>query len=225
MTYIAICIFAPFASAESLFMDCEDIARMSSYRSLQKYISTRDEGNELCQQIDENEYLYTTNDNIYYCKAPIGTPLKCGLNENGHFLPELSVIKNFSGDKGQQFVLFRSRNIVQDVYSEIYFVFYLVPKTLNPRGYTLFTLPAAGSSDRNDGSAKCLNNTDTDVITTPKSPVEILNENQSNVAIRFNQFRTNCKNKEMSKQTLEFTWQSGNFKQTRNLVELVKDTH
>jgi hypothetical protein len=216
-------LFAATAHSASLFMDCEDIAGISSYRSLQKYISTKDEGNELCQRIDENEFLYTTHDNIYYCKAPQGAPLKCELNDKGHFLPELTVVRKFGGDNGRQFVLFRSRNIVQDIYAEVYFVFYLVPKNINPRGYEFFTLPSAGAADHNDGSAKCLNNNDADVITTSKSPLEILNENQSNVTIRFNQFRTSCKNKEKSRQTLEFTWQNGNYKQTKNLIEVVKD--
>lgn len=222
---LAILAFAPFANAGTVFMDCEDIPSINSYKPLQKYISTKDEGNELCQQIEENEYLYTTHDNIYYCKSALGKALKCEENEKGQALPELSVIKRFSADKGQQFVLFRTRNISQEVFNDVYFIFFLVPKKVNPRGYQLFTLPSAGAGDRNEGSGRCVNAKDADVITTQKLPVEILNESQSNVAIRFNQFRTNCSNNGISKQTLEFTWQNGNFKQTKNLIEVMKETH
>jgi hypothetical protein len=155
----------------------------------------------------------------------LGTALKCEENEKGHFLPELTVIQRFSGDNGQNFVLFRSRNISQEVFSDVYFVFFLVSKKVNSRGYMLFTLPLAGAGDRNEGSGRCINAKDSDVITTPKNPVEILNANQSNVAIRFNQFRTNCSNNVKSKQTLEFTWLNGNFKQTHNLIEVMKETH
>ena len=221
---LALSLFSTFANADVLLKDCEDIAADASYQLLQKYISTRDEGNDLCQRLDNNEFVYTTNDNIYYCKPQQGSPFKCEANERGNVLPELSVVKRFGGDKGAQFVLFKSRKYFQNIYTETYYAFYLVSKNVNPRGYVLYAFPDAGSSDRNEGSGRCVNPADSDVITILKPSFEIANENQSNVVVRFNQVRTKCKTNEKSKQTLEFTWQNGSFKQTKNALELIKDS-
>ena len=221
---LALCSNSNFVNADVLLRDCEDIAADSNYLLLQRYISTRDEGNEFCQRLDNNEFVYTTNDNIYYCKPQQGSPFKCEANESENILPELSVVKRFGGDKGTQFVLFKSRKYIQNIFTETYYAFYLVPKSVNPRGYVLYAFPDAGSSDRNDGSGRCVSPADADVITIFKPSVEIANENQNNVVVRFNQVRTKCKNNEKSKQTLEFTWQKVNFKQTKNVLELIKDS-
>ena len=219
------CLFSGITNAGALFKDCEDIAGDSSYRLLQKYISTRDEGNELCQRLSDNEFLYTTNDNIYYCRAENGAALKCESNEIGRILPELSVIKKFTDGNGNQFVLFRTRSHLQDDYSESYLAFFLVPRNINPRGYMLFLFAGAGSSDNNDGSGRCANTGGNTVITPAKPAVEFINENQRNVSVRFNQLITNCKTAEKSKQTLEYTWQSGSFKQSKNQTEALKAEH
>lgn len=216
------CLFSTVVNAEAFFKDCEDIAADSSYRLLQKYISTKDEGNVLCQRIDENNYLYTTGDNIYYCKSDNGAPLKCELNEKGLWLTDLALVKRFSADKGAQFALFKSGSLSHNLYRQSYRVFYLVPKTVNPRGYVAYILPDAGAADNNNGSSACDGINDSEVVLPAKPPVEIVNENQSNVVIRFNQQRTSCKNREKSKQTLEYTWQNGSFKQTKNLIEKIK---
>ncbi len=221
---LALSAYSNFVNADVLLKDCEDIAADNNYLLLQRYISTRDEGNEFCQLLDNNEFVYTTNDNIYYCKSQQGNPLRCEENEKGSVLPELSLAKRFSADKTTQFVLFRSRKHIQDVYTETYYVFYLVPKNVNPRGYMLYAFPNAGLADRNDGSGRCVNPADSDVITILKPSFEIANENKSDVTVRFNQVRNNCKTKEKSKQILEFTWQNGSFKQTKNTLELIKDT-
>lgn len=222
---LAISTYSSFVNADVLLRDCEDIAADNNYLLLQRYISTRDEGNEFCQRLDNNEFVYTTNENIYYCKPQPGSPFKCEAHEKGIGLPELSLAKRFAGDKGTQFVLFRSRKHIQDVFTETYYAFYRVPKSVNPRGYILYAFPNAGLSDRNDGSGRCVSPADSDVITILKPSFEIANENKSDIVVRFNQVKTNCKNNEKSKQVLEFTWLNGSFKQTKNTLELVKDSH
>ena len=108
---LAALLFPVMVNAEALLKDCEDIAVDMAYRPLQKYISTRDESNELCQRLDENEFLYTSNDNFYYCKSEKGASLKCEPNERGVFFPDLSLVKKYTGENGGPFVLFRSRRI------------------------------------------------------------------------------------------------------------------
>ena len=215
-------LFSNAVNAEALLRDCEDIAADNSYRPLQKYISTRDEGNELCQRLDDNEFLYTTSDNIYYCKSENGAPLKCETNEKWLWLLDLAMVKKFAADKGKQFVIFKSRSLTRNIYRQSYRVLFLVPKSLNARGYTLFSFPDAGAADNNNGSGACDGRNDSEVVLSSKPAVEIINENQSNVVVRFNQERTSCKTRDKSKQTLEYTWQNGSFQQTKNLIEKIK---
>ena len=216
---VATLVFLFFSSvlkAEAILKDCEDIAADINYRPLQKYISTRDESNELCQRLDENEFLYTSNDNFYYCKAGNGASLKCEPNERGVFFPDLSLVKRFTGANGTQFVLFRARREAGEDYKESYYAYYLVPKKVNSRGYVLFLFPEAGSEDRNEGSGRCVNPKDSDVVTMSKPAVEIITEKNNVVRVRFNQVRSNCKTNERSNQTLEYTWQKDGFQQTRD---------
>jgi hypothetical protein len=217
--------FSTAVRAETLFKDCEDISADSSYKLLYKYISTKDEGNQLCQRLDEYEFLYTTGDNIYYCKSDKGAPLKCEENEKRVWLSDLAQAKKFGADNGKQFVLFKSGNLSRNIYRQSYRVFFLVPKTINPRGYTFFTFPEAGNADNNNGSGACDGINDSEVVLTKKPPVEIINDNQSNVIVRFNQERTSCKTREKTKQTLEYTWQNSGFKQTKNQLEKLKAGH
>jgi hypothetical protein len=96
---LASVLLSSVANADTLLKDCEDIAADINYRPLQKYISTRDESNELCQRLDENEFLYTSNDNFYYCKAGNGASLKCEPNERGVFFPRSVFGKKIHGSE------------------------------------------------------------------------------------------------------------------------------
>jgi ribosomal protein L36 len=119
-------------------------------------------------------------------------------------------------------VLFRARRVSGEEYKESYYAFYLVPKKINPSGlHVLFLFPEAGSEDRNEGSGRCVNPNDSDVITISKPPVEIITEKNNVVRVRFNQVRTNCKTNERFKQTLEYAWQKDGFYQTRNQLEKI----
>jgi len=218
---LASVLFSTFTYAEPLLKDCEDIAADITYRPLQKYISTRDESNDLCQRLDENEFLYTSNDNFYYCKSEKGALLKCEPNERGNFYPDLSLVKKYTGENGGPFVLFRTRRITEEEYKESYYAFYLVPKKINPRGYILFLFPDAGSADRNEGSGRCANKMESDVVIMSKPAAEVISDSKNNVTVRFNQIRTNCKTNEKSKQTLEYAWQKGSFHQSKNLLESI----
>ena len=225
VSFLAICLLSTVANAGEFFKDCEDIANDSSYRPLQEYIATNSETVELCQRLDDNEFLYTTAYDIFYCKSENGTPLKCDHAFQGQFFPNLEVANRFTGGKGKQYVLFHVQQLSHGIFGEGYHAFFLVPKKVNPRGYMLFMFPNAGAADQNDGSGTCSSPSDRDVITAATPPVEIVNEGQTNVVVRFNQIKTNCKTNEQLSQTLEYTWQSGSFQQTKNQFEKLMTAH
>jgi hypothetical protein len=58
-----------------------------------------------------------------------------------------------------------------------------------------------------------------------RSPIEILNENKTNVAVRFNQLRTDCQTGESVKQTLEYSWKENGFQETKNKLEVLQASH
>ena len=215
---LAALLFPYLVNAESLFKNCDTIATDTSYGPLQKYFLARDESIHLCQRLDDSEFLYTSNDNFYYCKPDKGAFLQCEPNERGVFFPDLSLVKKYTGENGGPFVLFRSRRISGEEYKESYYAFYPVPKNIAPRGYVLYLFPDAGSADRNEGSGKCVNKTDTEVVTMSNPAAEVFTDSKFNVTVRFNQLRTNCKTNKKAKQTLEYVWQKNNFHQSGNLI-------
>jgi hypothetical protein len=210
------------ANAETIFRDCEDIAADSNYRLLQKYISTKDEGNVLCQRVDENSFLYTAADNIYYCKSNNGSPLKCEENEKGLWLSDLTLVKRFNADNGIQFAMFKSGSLLKGKYRQSYRVVNLVSNKVNSRGFAIFVFPEAGAADSNNGSGACDGINESEVVSPSKPAFEVANENQNNVVVRFSQVRKSCKTKVKVRQTLEYTWTNGAFKQTKNLNETLK---
>jgi len=221
-------LFFPSISAAELFKDCDHISSDSNYRPLKEYFLTDDEVHDLCLRLNSHEFLYTTDRNFFYCKSAKGASLTCAENEQGSWYPDLNVVKKFSSAKGKQFVLFKTQRLSHGIYGEGYHAFFLIPKSVNQRGYTVFSFPNVGASNGSysDSGEVCSNiNPDTEAITPMNPPFEILSENQSNVAIRFNQEITNCKTGQKSKQIMEFTWQTGRFEQTLNHIEKLPSEH
>ncbi len=226
LTALAIYAFATAASAEEFFQDCSDVAKESSYRLLNEHFSsTNDEEHDLCQRLNDQEFLYTTSQNFFYCKSVNGKSLACEENEQGHWLPNLSVVRKFSGGKGKQFVLFKVSRLSHGTFSEGYHAFFLIPKKTNPRGYTVFFFREAGAHDNNDAAGTCADTNDSEAVTSTNPPLEIINEGQSNVIVRFNQERANCKTGENFQQILEYTWQNGSFQQTKNQLDKLPAQH
>jgi hypothetical protein len=219
---LAICLFSNTLNAEEYFQDCDDVSEDSSYRLLNEYFSSGNiEEHNLCQRLNDDEFLFTTNMSVAYCKSNKGAALTC----DHELYTNFAVVKRFAGGKGKQFVLFHTARLSHGYYGEGYHAFFLVPKRINQRGYLLFMFPSAGASDSDDGSGKCGGESNADVTTSLQPPFEILNENQSNVIVRFNQENANCKTGEKSKQTLEYTWKNFGFQQTLNRLEKLPPKH
>lgn len=212
----AMCVFYSFANAQEFFQDCDEVANGSDYRLLNEYFVLKGEAPDHCQRLDGHEFLYTTSSNIFYCKSVDGASLKCEENVRGHWFPDLSIVKKFRGGKGKQFVLFRVRHLSHGNFGEGYHVFFLMPKKITPRGYTVFFFRDAGAANLNGIDGACADTDGSEAVTSREPPVEIINENKTNVVVRFNQERTKCKTGARSKQTLEYTWQNNSFNLTKN---------
>lgn len=219
---LIILVFASTAYGEEYFQSCDDLIKDSNYKVLADYFNDHDDIEpEACQRLNEHEFLYTTSRNIFYCKSDEGKPLSCDDSESGAWLPNLSIEEKFTGGKGKQFVLFKVSRLSHGNFGEGYHAFFLVPKKINPKGYTLYFFREAGPHDRNDAEGTCGPDDDEVVISVPP-PFEIKNESKTNVIVRFNQEKINCKTKKRYRQTLEYTWKNFGFEQTINRLEQIQ---
>lgn len=207
---------------EEYFQSCDDLVKDSSYKLLADYFNNHHNAEPMeCQRLNEHEFLYTTSDNIFYCRSDKGKPLTCDVSESGTWFPDLSIEAKFTGGKGKQFVLFKVSRLSHGNFGEGYHAFFLVPKSINPRGYTLYFFREAGSHDRNDAEGVC-GPDDDEIVTSANPPFEIKNESQNNVIVRFNQEKINCTTKKKFRQTLEYTWKDFSFEQTLNRLEAIQ---
>ena len=215
---IALAVFLVYtpARAEELFKECDDVRSDSSYKPLHDYLSKTNEPSNLCQRLNRREFLYTDDRNIYYCKVDSKGTLSCQEHEESVWYPNLSVAGRFSGKNGKKYVLLRTSRLSHGVFGSGYHAFFLVPKSVNDRGYVIFSFAGAGevNGSYSDGGQICSNMGDDDAVASTSIPFQILHQHSSGPTIRFNQEITSCKSGEKSIQTLEYTWQNGGFEKT-----------
>lgn len=232
--FLAVFCVTPHAVAEELFSKCDDVLKQPDYSPLRKYLSDADKKSYLCQRLNNQEFLYTDFWTIYYCKSQKGV-LSCSDHEEGVRFMYEDVVTRFSENNGKKFVLLRTDELHFGIASSGYHVFFLVPKSINPRGYEIFWLKGAGeytgdaaidksvSKDERMSKAcdgiydKSMDDT-TEAIMETRKP-EIINQGSSNPIIRFTQERTLCKSGQVSRQILEYTWQGEQFLKTRDSRE------
>lgn len=216
-------------NAADLLDRCVDNVSEHDYQILNKYLATNDAGQYLCQRLNRHEFVYVSSENFFFCKSISGVSLSCEKDREGYLYPDLTDVKRFRGEKGKRFVLFKTERLSHGNYGVGFHVFYLTPKSLNPKGYAIFSFPGAGAFDRSDGEGKCATDDDagqneSNVVVAMSPPFEIINENERNVTVRFNQQLVKCKTGETFKQTLEYAWQNGRFlKATDHLEKLQID--
>jgi len=211
------------ARAEELFRECDEVLSDNSYKPLQEYLSKTSKPSNLCQRLNRREFLYTDDRNFYYCKVDNRGVLSCEEDERGHWYPDLSVAGRFSGKNGKKYVLLKTSRLSHGVFGSGYHAFFLVPKSVNDRGYVIFTFADAGEANGlySDGGQICSNMGDDDAVASTSIPFQVLHQHSSGPTIRFNQEITSCKSGEKSIQTLEYTWQNNGFEKTLDKKEVV----
>lgn len=220
---LAVSLVCSPARAEELFWECDDVRSYNSYKPLNEYLLKTNEPSNLCQRLNRREFLYTDDRNIYYCKVGNRGVLSCEEHEKSVWYPNLSVAGRFSGKSGKKYVLLRTSMLSRGVFGSGYHAFFLVPKSVNDRGYVIFSFADAGEANGlySDGGRICDNMGDDDAVTSMSIPFQVLHEGSNNPTVRFNQEITSCKSGEKSIQTLEYTWQNGGFEKTLDKKEAV----
>lgn len=209
LTLFLIC---PPASAEELLSECNDVRGDSRYKPLHEYFLETNNTNDRCQRLNRREFVYTDNWNFYYCKVQKEDVLSCEEHEKGIWYPNLSVAGRFSGKNGKKFVLLKTGRLSRGIYGSGYHVFFLVPRSVNERGYTVFTFEDVGEVYGSDSS---------DTVSAMQIPFEILHNRDNDPILRFNQEIISRKTGEKFIQTLEYTWQNRSFVRILDKREVV----
>lgn len=222
----AIFLVSQTASAEGLFSNCSDFIGKKSYQPLNRYLSEKSEEDEsaiYCQRLNKHEFVYTTNNNFYYCNFKSNNTSACyeHAKERGRWYPNLDIETRFSGGTDKNFILFKTSRLSRGVLNSAYQVFFFTPKKENPRGYKVIDLEDAGEYNGlySDGGEICSNLNDDDQATEAEDKgYEIVNEGKINVGIRFRQKKTSCKTQSITSQILEYTWSGNNFIGSKNKI-------
>lgn len=202
---------------EEYFQQCSDVLKNNAYIKLKEYTETKKISPQLCQRLNNSEFLYTAGEGywiyFYYCKDSETNGLDCTQDGYSHY-PDVRVEKRFSSKSGKQFVLFKSSQLSRGVYGEGFTIFHLIPKYEEGAGYALYALEGAGQANGSYSNAGkvCSNMGDADAITFRNPPYEILDKNEK-VIIRFNQDVVSCDGSHAAaSQVLEYIWQSNRFR-------------
>ena len=205
------------AYCDEYFQQCSDALKNADYNKLKAYAESKNISPQLCQRLNNNEFLYTAGEGywiyFYYCKASEANELDCKKDGYSHY-PDLEIEKRFSSKNGKQFVLFKSSQLSHGSYGEGFTIFHLVPKYEKSSGYALYILRGAGQSNGSysDAGEVCSNMGDSDAVTAGSPPYEILEKNEQ-LIIRFNQNIVSCDGSHATaSQVLDYIWQNNRFR-------------
>lgn len=223
-------VFQP-VFGEDLFRNCESAIKDENYKKLKEYLLSTEENkyleDDICQRLNNNEFLYGDYYDLHYCKFISDKQVACESSDSLIRYRSLGVRKSFYGGGNKQFVLLSRGSLSHGVFGVTFSIFFFVPKTENAKGYKLVDMKddvGAYHGLNSDEGNLCSN---LDISESAIEPIgdgfEILNEGNSNVGIRFNQKITSCKTMKASKQVLEYTWSGKDFVLTNNtLIPWVK---
>ncbi len=214
--------FPPNVAAEELLKDCREIINDRKYEPLREYFSETGKSGSYCQRLNKREFVYIGDENIYYCNSVIEGALSCDEHEDGVWFPDLSVVHRFFGQNGKGYVLLKASRLSHGVFSSGYHAFFLVPRSVNNRGYSVFYFRDAGEAYSESGHLCADLGKKDDAVKSLSIPFQILHQVNSNPIVRFNQEITSCKSGHTFIQTLEYTWQNGGFMKTLDNKKVVR---
>ena len=179
-------------SAAELFSECQSVLKLGSYRPLQEWLARENINADYCQRLNDREFLYSTDRNFYFCH--LSEKLVCDVQESGSWYPDPVVVKRFSGPNGKSFVLFKTQRLALGVYAQGYHLFYLTPKAVNARGYSVQSLPLAGVTNGlySDAGDLCSNMGTGEASIPVDGGFTVANEGNSNLVVSFPVEVTSC---------------------------------
>jgi hypothetical protein len=174
-----------------------------------------------CMRLTDREFLVTANRkgpyngspaNLFYCDLRTAEG-GCVEDEPSHYYPELTLLRQFSGARDKQYVLWSTLLFRHGDLSSGYFIFNLAPKTSAPRGYVFYSLGIGthirgGSELSND---VCEGPDSADNSNVEVTGVDVHDEGTEAVTLAFEQVSMSCRTKSKSKETVNFVLKDGKF--------------
>lgn len=175
---------------------------------------------ERCMRLSNREFVVTANSKgpyngrpakLFYCDlgAPEGS---CVEDEPSHYYPDLTLVRQFSGPHGKQYVLWSTLLFRHGDLSSGYFIFNLAPKTSSPRGYVFYFLGIgtriAGGSELTEDVCEDSQSTSPNIEVTG---VDVLGEGTESVTLAFEQASLSCRTKSRSHEVVNFVLKDGKF--------------
>ena len=204
--------------ASTLFKDCDTTETDASFRALSGFFASHDMEHFECLRLNDREFVFTTQSNFYYCKAAEATKeLQCDVAQPYVRYPNLELVTSFAS-AGKSFALFIASELQRGRFGQGYTVVYLVPKSVDARGFQLFRLQGAGAMDQSAGAGECASKEDLDdgvkienVVKAGEPAVDILKDARQGMTIRFNQQTIECATGQVIDSSLEFRWTGSRF--------------
>ena len=204
--------------ASTLFKDCDTIETDASFRALSGFFASHDMEHFECLRLNDREFVFTTQSNFYYCKAAeTRKDLRCNVAQPTVRHPNLDLVTDFSG-AGKHFALFSAYDLRHGHFGQGYTVVYLVPRSVDARGFRIVDLEGAGASDQTEGTGECISREELDggveiqdVVKPGEPSFDILKDAGQGVTIRFNQQTIECATGRVIDSSLEFRWTGSRF--------------
>lgn len=201
-------------AAPDYFPYCVSALEQSEFAALREHLSSAPiQQVDRCMRLTNSEFLVTANrqgpfkgsaSNLFYCNLKAPKAASCIEDEGASYYPELSLVRQFSGPRGKQYVLWSTSLLRHGIESSSYHIFQLAAKSSAPRGYVFY--PLGIGTHLTDESCE---DSSTDQSGTKVTGVAIRSEGTEAVTLDFG--RETCQKNSDTRDTVSFVLRDGRF--------------
>jgi hypothetical protein len=209
--------------APALFESCEVALQTAAFSPLRGYFDSASpiQNADQCMRLTKGEFIVTGNEpgpydgdpsNVFYCNLNRGEPV-CAVDEPSTYYPSLSILRQFSGPKGKQYVLWKTSRLRHGIVGSGYGIFTLAPRSRSPRGYVIYQLSVGTYCSYSEGASGCgCNNLapGTNKSERVEDP-EVINEGLRSVRLAFKTSTTDCATSRVTNTSTTFVLVDGQF--------------
>ena len=213
-------------AGEPLFAECSVALKHAGYATLATQLQRTDTNAKNCQRLNNFEFLYTTEQNFYYCKFDGSTSEPCSKSDEFYRYPNLLLGSRFAGPNGKQFAVFLTSALSHGVYGTGVQIFYLTPKSRNPRGYEIVRLDGVGEiNGRMSEAGELCSNLASDAFATESlnGKYTIIREGTAQVGIQFLLRHAQCSTGKVANRRVEYIWSGTKFGRSESVS--VRSSH
>jgi hypothetical protein len=214
----AVATFAAAARADegpaqkSLFTPCAEALPTPEFAPLRAVIPGAFAESAGCLRLTNREFLlfaqpFGPGQPFHYCDLRTSAP---GCKAEPHWFYAFETKQQFTGANGKRYMLWHTWQMKRGIYSDGYGIFSLVPRSIDPRGFAVYTLPGGmifqGEDPANSDPCRDLGDEATEI-----TGYELRGEGTEEVELRFTQRRIDCKTRQETLGLLRYQPKNGKF--------------